>query len=180
MAVLIDGLITDLRAETDVLLDATGALTEVTWRTPTPAEGWTIHDQLTHLAFFDTAITTAVLDPARFRAERESAMNEVSGYIDNVTAANRDRTGDDVLGWFRGARVTMIDAFSAADSTARVPWFGPDMSLAAALTSRIMETWAHGQDVFDALGAAHPLTSALRQVAHLGVRALPNSFITLG
>jgi uncharacterized protein (TIGR03084 family) len=54
------------------------------------------------------------------------------------------------------------------------------MSLASAVTARIMETWAHGQDVFDAQGRRHPVTSALRQVAHLGVRTLPNSFVTRG
>ena len=76
------------------------------------------------------------------------------------------------------ARAAMVAAFAAADQSARVPWYGPEMSVASALTARIMETWAHGQDVFDACDRPHPVTSALRQVAHLGVRALPNSFIS--
>ena len=54
------------------------------------------------------------------------------------------------------------------------------MSIASSLTARIMETWAHGQDVFDAIGAQHPTTSALRQVAHIGARTLPNSFLARG
>jgi uncharacterized protein (TIGR03084 family) len=41
-----------------------------------------------------------------------------------------------------------------------------------------METWAHGQDVFDGLGQSHPAGPGLRHVAHLGVRTLANSFIT--
>jgi uncharacterized protein (TIGR03084 family) len=64
----------------------------------------------------------------------------------------------------------MIAAFAAADSSARVPWFGPDMSLAAALTSRIMETWAHGQDVFDALGLTREPTARLWHIARFGTR----------
>ena len=50
------------------------------------------------------------------------------------------------------------------------------MSAASSLTARIMETWAHGQDVADALGRSRTPTPALRHVAHLGVRALPNSY----
>jgi uncharacterized protein (TIGR03084 family) len=50
------------------------------------------------------------------------------------------------------------------------------MSVTSLLTARIMETWAHGQDIADALGIEHPATPGLRQVAHIGVRTLPNSF----
>jgi uncharacterized protein (TIGR03084 family) len=74
----------------------------------------------------------------------------------------------------------MVDAFLRSDPSGRVPWYGPEMSVASALTARIMETWAHGQDVFDAFDRSHRQTSALRQVAHIGVRALPNSYITNG
>jgi uncharacterized protein (TIGR03084 family) len=72
----------------------------------------------------------------------------------------------------------MLAMFLALEPTQRVPWFGPDMSAPAALTARIMETWAHGQDVADALGVTRVPTRALRQVAHICVRALPNSFRT--
>ena len=37
-------------------------------------------------------------------------------------------------------------------------------------TARLMETWAHGQDVVDALGARREPTERLRHVAHIGVR----------
>ena len=37
-------------------------------------------------------------------------------------------------------------------------------------TARLMETWAHGQDVADALGVPRAPTDRLRHVAHIGVR----------
>ena len=40
-----------------------------------------------------------------------------------------------------------------------------------------METWAHGQDVVDALGVDRPPTDRLRHVAHIGVRARPFSYV---
>ena len=50
-----------------------------------------------------------------------------------------------------------------------MPWFGPDISLASSATARLMETWAHGQDIYDALGLTHPASPGLRGIAHLGV-----------
>jgi uncharacterized protein (TIGR03084 family) len=48
------------------------------------------------------------------------------------------------------------------------------------LTARLMETWAHGQDVVDALGAEREATERLRHVAHIGVRARPFSYANRG
>jgi uncharacterized protein (TIGR03084 family) len=62
------------------------------------------------------------------------------------------------------------------DPSKRVPWYGLEMSAASSRTARIMETWAHGQDVADALGTHRTPTPALRHVAHLGVRAFANSY----
>ena len=59
----------------------------------------------------------------------------------------------EVYAWFRRRACARCSTrCSALDPSTRVPWYGPDMSIASSLTARIMETWAHGQDVFDALG----------------------------
>jgi len=70
----------------------------------------------------------------------------------------------------------LIKVFSELEPALRLPWFGLPMSAASSLTARIMETWAHGQDVADALGRVRQPTSRLRHIAHIGVRALPFSF----
>ena len=54
------------------------------------------------------------------------------------------------------------------------------MSVASALTARIMETWAHGQDVADGLGETMTPSARLRHVAFLGYRSLPNSYRSRG
>ena len=180
MPVSIPDLLDDLNAETAVLIDCLGSLDVSGWLSPTPAEGWTVLDQVSHLAFFDRAVTTAVTDPDRFVRERNEAMSRPGSMVDAVAVEGRRRTGPETADELNVGRRAMAAAFTAADPAARVPWYGPEMSVASALTARIMETWAHGQDVFDALGREHPLTRALRQVAHIGVRALPNSFISNG
>ena len=54
------------------------------------------------------------------------------------------------------------------------------MSARSFITARLMETWAHGQDVVDALGAERPPTDRLRHVAHIGVGARPFSYVANG
>jgi uncharacterized protein (TIGR03084 family) len=69
-----------------------------------------------------------------------------------------------------------LNTFRNLDPRARLPWFGPPMSAASSLTARIMETWAHTQDIADALGVTREPTSRLRHVAHIGVGARAFSY----
>jgi uncharacterized protein (TIGR03084 family) len=170
----------DLLAETATLETLLVPLDEDGWATPTPAEGWTIRDQVSHLAYFDGAAVTAATDPDRFRTERARVLDDLDGFTGAVAGQHRSMTGAEILEWFRQSRNELIEVFRPLDPSQRVPWYGPDMSVASAVTARIMETWAHGQDVADALGAERPPSPALRQVAHIGARALPNSFIAHG
>ena len=52
----------------------------------------------------------------------------------------------------------------------KIAWFGPPMSAASMATARFMETWAHGLDVYQALGIEPEPTDRIRHVCHLGVR----------
>jgi uncharacterized protein (TIGR03084 family) len=54
------------------------------------------------------------------------------------------------------------------------------MSAASSLTARIMETWAHTQDIADALGVTREPTDRLRHVAHIGVGARAFSYAVHG
>jgi uncharacterized protein (TIGR03084 family) len=178
VAVDLGALAADLHAETAALDALLLPLDAVGWATPTPAPGWSVHDQISHLAYFDDATRLAVQDDEWFSTEREHALLDVDAYTNEIAAWFRDLPPAELFAWFHRAREQMVEMFLTIDPSERVPWFGPSMSAPAALTARIMETWAHGQDVADALGATRTTTSALRQVAHICVRALPNSFRT--
>ncbi|MEV1145439.1 maleylpyruvate isomerase family mycothiol-dependent enzyme, partial [Micromonospora sp. NPDC049799] len=71
-------------------------------------------------------------------------------------------------------------ALAAAPPGEKIPWYGTRMSPASMVTARIMETWAHGEDVADALGVVRPATVRLRHVAHLGFRTLGHGFAAHG
>jgi uncharacterized protein (TIGR03084 family) len=169
MPVSMPDLVADLLAESRVLDDLLSTMDDKGWSRTTPAEGWAIRDQVSHLAYFDEAALTAVTEPDRFRREATELMALGPGFPDEVAARYRDLPGDELLGWFRRARRALAEVFEQLEPKARVPWYGPDMSAASAVTARIMETWAHGQDVADTLDVVPEPTGRLRHIAHLGV-----------
>lgn len=180
MAVDLHALAGDLGAETDALLLVLVPLDDAGWATPTPAPGWRIQEQVAHLAYFDEQAALAATDAEAFARELEIAIADPEGITGRIAARARTMSGREVLGWFRAARAAMVGTFLTLDASARVPWYGPPMSVASSLTARIMETWAHGQDVYDALGVDHPVTGALRQVCHLGIRTFGFSYVNRG
>ena len=166
----------DLAAEHQVLDAAVDGLAPAAWDAPTPAEGWTVRDQISHLAFFDATAAVAASDPARFRADAAEAVKDLPRFIAGPTVRGRSMSAAEVLEWWRAARRSLLETLEGFEPSTRVPWYGSTMSAPSFVTARLMETWAHGQDVFDALGARRPATARLRHIAHLGVRALPNSY----
>ncbi|MEP6624540.1 MAG: TIGR03084 family metal-binding protein [Acidimicrobiia bacterium] len=180
MPVDVNALIDDLDAETAWLLAMVEPLDAAGWATPTPAPGWRVQEQVAHLAYFDEAATTAATDADAFQRELEAALADPDGITERISRRARDLTPAEVFTWLTTARAAMRSTFLALDPSTRVPWYGPAMSIPSSLTARIMETWAHGQDIADALGAAHDATGALRQVAHIGVRTFANSFAARG
>ncbi len=166
----------DLAAETAALRAMVADLDADGWRKPTPAQGWSVGDQISHLAFFDDAAIQSATDPEGFAAEMERAVTVGELTPDDIAERYRSQTGAELLAWFDASRRRLIKVFSELDPALRLPWFGLPMSAASSLTARIMETWAHGQDIADALGRVRDPTSRLRHIAHIGVRALPFSF----
>lgn len=169
MALDYPALLEDLRHEGHQLAECLVSLTPEQWDLSTPAAGWSIRDQVTHLAFFDDAARTAMVNPDSFRAEARELISGGMNFPDRVAVLHRDMAGATVLDWFTGSRGQLLRTFAPEDPKRRVPWFGPDMSVASSATARLMETWAHAQDVYDTLGVAHPASPGLRSIAHLGV-----------
>lgn len=180
MAVDLTQLLDDLAeesADVDALLQP---LTPEQWDLPTPAVGWAIRDQVSHLAYFDETAALAVTDPEQFRVDAERAMARGVDFADAIAKDFRDRSPHELRCWFRTTRRAMITIFRQADPAAKVPWYGPSMSAASSVTARLMETWAHGQDIADALGVTREPTVRLRHIAHLGVRTRPFSYVVRG
>lgn len=175
-----EALLGDLAAEQGALASVVAPLNAGELRTPTMADGWDIVDTLSHLAGFDEAATLSLTDPDAFVADLERMMAAGEDPVAGYTARGRAMAPVDVASWWRDGRRALLDAASAVDARARVPWYGPPMSAMSFITARLMETWAHGVDVFDTLAVVVPATERLRHVAHIGVGARGYSYAVRG
>ncbi|MFM7068246.1 MAG: TIGR03084 family metal-binding protein [Actinomycetes bacterium] len=173
-------LIEDLAAEVGDLAAIVDPLSAGDLNVGTPASGWTIADQIGHLAAFDQNGARAIEDPDAFRSEvAELVANGADPVGDAVTAARRlEATA--VRDWWHEASARMRRAALQLDADHRIPWYGPDMGARSFVTARLMEIWAHGHDVRDALGVAPAVSDRLRHVVDLGVRARPYAYAVRG
>lgn len=163
------GLLAELDQESQDLIACLRELGPDRWADATPSPGWSIHDQVSHLAFFDQTTRLALTDPEKFRTQADSLMADGMDFPDRIAAEYRSMAPAELLRWFVDERFTLIATLTVDDPRRRTPWFGPDMSVASSATARLMETWAHGQDIYDAVGVEHPPSPGLRSIAHLGV-----------
>lgn len=169
-------LIADLRAESDELDALVAPLTDSQWGTPTPAAGWSIAHQIGHLLWTDRQSLAAVTDEAGFADTLSAAMRNPTGFVDDGAAELAELPPSDLLADWRSTRAQLHEALLGVADGRKLPWYGPPMSAASMATARLMETWAHGLDVADALGVRRRPTARLRSIAHLGVRTRDFAF----
>jgi uncharacterized protein (TIGR03084 family) len=168
--------IDDLRREGEELDRLVEALDEGQWALATPAEGWTVAHQIAHLAWTDHSSLLAVTDQAAFEREVTKALAEPGDFVDNGAREGARKPPPELLADWRSRRAALDAALRAAPPGARFPWYGPPMATASMATARLMETWAHGLDVAEALGVTPEPTDRLRHIARLGVRTRDFAF----
>ncbi len=163
----------DFRDESEALYQLLAPLADADFERRTQFKGWTIHDVVSHLHAWNWAADLALRDADGFVDFRTKLLGEMakgrpiraaeSDWLDG--AKNRAR-----LEQWRQFYLGMAERFAAADPKRRVAWAGPDMSVRSSISARLMETWAHGQEVYDLLGRECVATDRLRNIADLGVR----------
>ncbi|MCZ2803647.1 TIGR03084 family metal-binding protein [Modestobacter sp. VKM Ac-2983] len=171
------GLLADLSAEGAALDELLGALAPADWARPTPAAGWTVAAQVAHLAWTDELALLAATDPVAFAAR---SAGDPADAVDRGAAEGVAAPSAALLARWRAGRERLADALSSIPEGTRLRWFGPPMSVSSMATARLMETWAHGVDIGDALGRLPHPSARLDHVAHLGVRTRGFAFAAHG
>jgi len=167
----------DLADEQAALDDILSCIDYDDWKVVTPFYQWTIHDEIGHIAYYDNRSLLAVTDPDGF-AEHCKNINfaDFDGVFEHTLEKFRAMKSPDLMTFWIKERTAMINAFKVLDPKARLPWYGPTMSAKSFATARIMETWAHGQDIADALKIDRPTTNRLKHIAILGVNTFAWSY----
>jgi len=173
-------MVADLRAESDELDALVAGLPAEDWARPTPATGWTIAHQIGHLLWTDRVALTAVTDEPGFAAVLDEAAKDPTGFADVGAGELAAVPPEELLADWRQTRTRLHDELMVVADGRKLPWFGPPMSAPSMATARLMETWAHGLDVADALGVTRQATARLRSIAHIGVRTRDFAFAING
>lgn len=180
MADALTSTVADLRAESDELDDIVAGLSDEGWHTPTPAAGWTVAHQIAHLLWTDRVAVVSVTDEAGFTDLLTEAAQNPTGFVDAGAEELAAMPPAELLADWRATRRTLHDQLPLVESGRKLPWFGPPMSATSMATARLMETWAHGLDVADAVGVRRPPTARLKSIAHIGVRTRDFAFTVHG
>jgi uncharacterized protein (TIGR03084 family) len=158
-------------------------MSEETWQQPTPFKRWTPWDVVAHLALSDGwALATL-----RSREEFGTEMHRVNAALASglpITEYTRQRfdglDGAALLAAWSAGFEALCAQFDTVDPQYRFAWFGPDMAARTFITARLMETWAHGQDVYDLLRVPRVYNDNLRSIAFLGVKTFSFTFVNRG
>jgi uncharacterized protein (TIGR03084 family) len=166
----------DLAMEQQELDAVVANLDEAEWETMTPSEGWDIKEQIRHLAYYENRAKLAASNPEAFKQWLEEMLQDLNKMTTHMETTGKDLTAGGTLKWWREERRALLEVLVKMDRKKRLAWYGPALSAMSFATARLMETWAHGQDIVDTLGIIRKPTERLRHIAHLGVRTFGWSY----
>jgi uncharacterized protein (TIGR03084 family) len=173
----------DFRDESEELYRLLARLADADFERKTQFKDWTINDVLRHLHVWNWAARLSLDDPdafGDFRARLFEAFQQGRAVGEFEKQWIDDAKGRALLEKWREFYLAMADRFAAADPKKRVAWAGPDMSVRSSITARLMETWAHGQEVYDLLGVEREDGDRIKNIAVLGVNTFGWTFTNRG
>lgn len=149
------------------------------WSLETPAEGWDIRDTVSHLAHIEEYAGDA-LNGSGSRLDELDDYRDLNELTEAGVRRGRNMRPQDVIEWWRLERAKVVEALSRTEARERVPWFFGDMSARSFATMRLAETWAHGLDVYAAVGEEAEDSERLQHVLLLAQMSLPWAFQMAG
>lgn len=171
-------ILSDLVAEQQFLDQSLQRIPIKNWDKVTPAKPWTVRDTISHLADF-AELAADALDGGD-RVKEWQTSTDLDALRNRAIAKGRGMRPQDVIEWWRGGRAKVIEPLSHMSEEDRVEWIEGTMSAKTFATFRLMETWAHGLDIYDALSIEVEDTTRIRHVCWLGWKTLPYAFKAAG
>lgn len=134
-------------------------------------KGWTINQIVRHLHVWNITAGLSLTDEAAFADFIQSMLAGIaSGKLPDFESEYLDGLSGSALCEHWSAHFQLLAVhFGEADSHQRVKWVGPDMSAISSITARLMETWAHGQAIYDVLGVDRVDADRIGNIVRLGI-----------
>lgn len=163
-------MIADLIAEGEDIDRLVADLDEQGWATPTPAPGWTVAHQIAHLAATFRLAALAASNAEAFQGVISRLTPNFSANVDAALAEYLAEPPAVLLSRWRDERANAEKALAALPLDQMVPWLVRPMPAAVLAMAGMMETFAHGQDVADALGVRREYTDRVGHLVGFAVR----------
>lgn len=177
----------DFVAESDCLARLLENCDDQALKLETQFKAWTIEDVIAHLHMWNVAAVLTLNEPEKFKVLIKSVKDSLASgvahptiewcWLDETQGGLRGRALVDA---WRGFYPRLALNYRRTDPAQRVAWGGPDMTAQAKVVARQMETWAHGQEVFDVLGSERAEGDRIKNICHLGVTTYGWSFRNRG
>ena len=169
----------DFRQESESLYEVFAALQEDNFDITTAFKSYTIRDVLAHIHLFNYAAQLSLDDQNKFQILSNQLIKKFSQGMSMIDVADEWLDGcsnTTLLKNWKTLFTELSDRYFTENPKTRLPWFGPDMSVLSSLTARLMETWAHGQEVYDVLGIERVETDRIKSIAVLGINTFSWTF----
>jgi uncharacterized protein (TIGR03084 family) len=170
---------TEFRDEADALCALLETIGDSDWALETQFKGWTPNDIIAHLHMGDYAADQSLKGSDQFSAfgrQMAELGRNTTGHLGATHAWLGGSKNRDLLIRWRAFYRAMAGRFAVADPKRRVKWFGPDMSVLSSISARLMETWAHGQAIYDRFGQTRVNTDRIKNVAIIGINTFGWTF----
>ena len=161
----------DFREESLALHALVAPLDDGGLKQETAFKAWTIERVVQHLHVWNMAALMSLKGDGSFETYYAQLEDHRRG---GGTMGSFERewlkglSGRALVAAWRDVVAETAERFAQADASARVKWAGPDMSARSSITARLMETWAHGQEVYDVLGVVRKNGDRIRNIVVLG------------
>jgi len=172
-------LVAELRAECEALGQLLAGLAPADWTRRTCFFDWTVADEVMHLHLVDQFGMVSMTRPEAFPGLVAEVRAEQASGVELSQRMRRQfghLSPPDLLQTWTATWRALGDLFARSQPERRIPWFGPEMSVASFTAARQMEVWAHGQDIYDVMAVRRPNTDRIRNICDLGVRTQGWSF----
>lgn len=170
----------DFKDESAALAALVAPLSDEQYAQETLFKGWSINNILRHLHVWNIAASLSLTSEERFADfVKEMAEGIRGGRLPDFEEAYLEGLSGQELRavWVQKFEETAAQ-FADADPKLRVKWVGPDMSAISSITARLMETWAHGQAVYDLLGLDRADGDRIGNIVRLGINTYGWTFKT--
>ena len=162
----------DFKAECAALYDLVAELSDAEFDQKTAFKGWTLNNVFHHLHVWNQAANLTLTDGQGFLdylkvvQENGKAGGTLIGFeerwVDGLSGTSLRET-------WREYYYEVAGNYATVDPSKRLKWGGPDMSARSCISARLMETWAHGQEIYDQLGVVRKNQDRIRNIVILGI-----------